>query len=30
MNEDLLVKKEDGRGGASDGSGRTKGAPDGA
>ena len=30
MNEDLLVKKEDGRGGAREGSGRRKGAPDGA
>ena len=30
MNEDLLVKKEDGRGGAREGSGRKKGAPDGA
>ena len=28
MNEDLLVKKEDGRGGAREGSGRRKGAPD--
>ena len=30
MNEYLLVKKEDGRGGAREGSGRRKGAPDGA
>ena len=30
MIEDLLVKKEDGRGGAREGSGRKKGAPDGA
>ena len=30
MKEDLLVKKEDGRGGARAGSGRKKGAPDGA
>ena len=30
MKEDLLVKKEDGRGGAREGSGRRKGAPDGA
>ena len=30
MKEDLLVKKEDGRGGAREGSGRKKGAPDGA
>ena len=30
MNEDLLVKKEDGRGGAREGSGRKKGAPEGA